>query len=355
MNRPILILTILCAATACKKDETPSSSGNGVAFANAQVLTGFAANVAHDNYAELAQRSAGLRDAINTFSTTQTEADLAICRQLWRETRTSWERSESLLFGPVATENIDPRIDTWPVNFTDLEAQLSSGNAFTPQYISALEDALKGFHPIEYLIFGLDGNKTAASFTAREREYVVALAADLANLTVALQTGWDPIASDNYSTILTTAGAGSTVYASERVAFEEIVNAMAGICDEVANAKMGEVLLMQDPTLEESPYSQNSITDFTNNIRGVENVYLGRYTTDGVGLENFVREHSLQLDNTIKTQIATAIAALGNITVPFGDAITQQPVQVQQAIDAINAVATTLNDQLLPLVQQHVQ
>ncbi len=39
---------------------------------------------------------------------------------------------------------------------------------------------------------------------------------------------------------------------------------------------------------------------------------------------------------------------------PFGQAIIDQPVQVQQAIDAINALAATLNDELLPLVQTHV-
>lgn len=356
MNKYLLPALIALSATACKKDSAEPSGGSGetAPFETHQVLHAFAENVAQDNYTELATKSDALRDAIVTFSGTSTDADLTACKQRWRDTRTSWERSEALLFGPVATENIDPRIDTWPVNFTDLEAQLSSGNAFTPEYITALEDALKGFHPIEYLLFGLNGDKTASEFTARQLEYLVALANDLANLTGSLRTSWEPATEGNYSTIFTEAGEGSAVYPTERAAYEEVVNAMAGICDEVANGKMGEVLLAQDPSLEESPFAKNSITDFTNNIRGVENVYLGRYTSDGTGLENFVREHSLQLDNTIKQQIAASITALNNITVPFGQAITEQHVQVQQAIDAINTLATTLNDELMPLVQQHV-
>ncbi|MBL7952585.1 MAG: hypothetical protein JNM62_12800 [Flavobacteriales bacterium] len=355
MQKILILAVVATTLIACKKESSePSGGGTQVAFENHQVLHAFAENVAQDNYTDLAAKSSALRDAIQTFNTSLSDADLANCRQQWRDTRTSWERSEALLFGPVATENIDPRIDTWPVNFTDLEAQLSSGNAFTPEYITALEDALKGFHPIEYLLFGLNGDKTADQFTAREREYIVALAEDLAELTGSLRTSWDPTGSGNYSAVFAQAGDGSAVYPTERAAYEEVVNAMAGICDEVANGKMGEVLLAQDASMEESPYSQNSITDFTNNIRGVENVYLGRYTADGTGMENFVREHSLQLDNTIKLQISASITALNNITVPFGQAITEQPVQVQQAIDAINALATTLNDELLPLVQQHV-
>lgn len=356
MNKTLLLAATSLALAACKKESAETTpAGSSATFQNEQVLHAFASNVAQDNYADLAIQSMALHNAIGTFSTSVSETDLANCRQLWRDTRTSWERSEALLFGPVATASIDPRIDTWPVNFTDLEAQLASGNTFDAAYITALEDALKGFHPIEYLLFGLDGNKSAAAFTARELEYLVALANDLANLTTTLHTSWDPATTDNYSTTFAQAGSGSTVYPTERAAFEEMVNAMAGICDEVANGKMGEVLLAQDPLLEESPFAKNSITDFTNNIRGVENVYLGRYTADGTGMEDFVREHALQLDNTIKAQLAAAIGALGNISVPFGQAISEQPVQVQQAIDAINALATTLNDQLMPLVQQHVQ
>lgn len=353
MKKTAAAFTALLFASACKKESgdpvTPSSG-----FSNVDVLNDFVSDVAQDNYNDLAQRSATLRDRIATFSASLSDADLALCKQQWRDTRLSWERSEALLFGPVATGNIDPRIDTWPVNFTDLEAQLAGPNAFTPGYVAGLEDALKGFHPIEYLLFGVNGNKASQQFTARELEYVNALANDLAGLTSTLSESWDPATPGNYSHAFTSAGNGSTEYPSQRAAFEELVHAMAAICDEVANGKMGEVLIAQDPLLEESPFAKNSITDFTNNIRGVENVYHGRYQEDGMGLEDFVRLHDLQLDGTIKQRIAAAIAALGTITVPFGQAIIEQPVQVHQAIDAINALSQTLDNDLLPLVQQQV-
>jgi hypothetical protein len=50
----------------------------------------------------------------------------------------------------------------------------------------------------------------------------------------------------------------------KRAVFEEIVNGMIGICDEVANGKMLDPFVAADPSLEESPYSQNSLTDFKN-------------------------------------------------------------------------------------------
>jgi putative iron-regulated protein len=358
MKRILWLAIVAAAFTACKKETDQAAPGgnSGAAYNDAALLNDFTLNVAQANYNDLAQRTTTLQQAVAAFTASGSEADLASCKQAWHDARHAWENSESMLFGPVSTGNIDPRIDTWPVNFVDLDAQLSSGNAFTPAYISGLEDALKGFHPIEYLLFGQDGNKTAAQFTDREREYLTALANDVAQLTATLANAWAPATSGNYSEVLRTAGEGSTVYGTRLAAFEELVNAMAGICDEVANTKMFEPFQAQDPSLEESPFANSSIADFTNNIRGIQNVYLGRYgSTDGVGLEDLVRQYNLQLDGQIKLQITAAIDALNAITVPFGEAITTQQVQVQQAMDAINVLAGTLNDQLLPLVQQHVQ
>ncbi|MBL0034971.1 MAG: peptidase M75 [Flavobacteriales bacterium] len=353
--RTSLLAPIACGAllfTACKKESTSPTGDTSTPVTTSQILQGFAANIADANYTDLADKTSTLKDLISTFNAAPTDADLDACRTAWRNARNAWEQSEACLFGPVSSDNIDPRIDTWPVNFTDLEAQLAGGSTFDAAYINGLEDALKGFHPIEYLLWGQNGTKTAAQFTPREHEYLLALSVNLKDLTAELHTTWDTEASGYHQTF-TTAGAGNVVYPTQRAAFEELVNAMAGICDEVANGKIGEPFTLQDPSLEESPYSGNSMTDFRNNMRGVENVYLGRYATDGAALEDLVREHDLQLDASVKQHIAAAKQALDNVTLPFGEAITSQPVQVQNAIDAINALAVVLEDELMPFVQLH--
>lgn len=353
-HAPLLTVTG-CALlfAACKKESVTPASDTDTPVTSTQILDGFAANIAEANYNDLAARTSDLMDLVTTFNAAPTDAGLDACRQAWRNARNSWEQSEACLFGPVASDNIDPRIDTWPVNFTDLEAQLAGSNAFDAAYINSLEDALKGFHPIEYLLWGQDGSKTAAQFTAREHEYLQALTVNLHDLTAQLSASWDPAVPTSYHHTFSNAGAGNVVYPTQQAAFEELVNAMAGICDEVANGKIGEPFILQDPGLEESPYSSNSMTDFRNNMRGVENVYLGRYASDGAALEDLVRTHDLQLDASVKQHIAAARQALDNVTLPFGEAITAQPVQVQNAIDAINALAVVLEDELLPFVQLH--
>lgn len=350
----ILIVLSLFAVVSCTKEpestDTPITQDETVT-----VLRDFSNVVARSVYNDLASRTEALESGVAIFVQTNSETDLITCKQNWRNAREAWEKSEAFLFGPVATENIDPRIDTWPVNFVDLEGELGGSQAFTTDYVNSLQDALKGFHPIEYLLFGEDGNKTAAEFTQREKEYLVALTANLKQLTGDLNHGWSADNANNYAQHVIAAGSGSEVYDTQLAAYEEIVNAMIGIAEEVAGGKMSEPFLAQDPNLEESPFANNSITDFTNNIKGIEAVYLARYTSDGKGLEDLVRTYNLQLDGEIKLRIASSSAALQNITVPFGDAITQQPVQVQAAIDAITDLKDLLESELLPLVQQHIE
>ena len=128
---------------------------------------------------------------------------------------------------------------------------------------------------------------------------------------------------------------------------------MAGICDEVANGKIKDPFDLQDPTQEESPFAKNSITDFTNNVQGVMDVYQGKFSSNGQGLEDLVRSYNLSLDNDIKTAHAAAIASLQAITVPFGQAIGTQQTQVQNAMIKINALKDVLETKLAPFVLQY--
>ncbi|HTJ52140.1 MAG TPA: imelysin family protein [Cyclobacteriaceae bacterium] len=354
--KKFLLFSISCLLiTACSNNDSTTSQVD--ATLNATILDDFSANLARPVYSDLASKTSTLYDEVLALSDGEaTDEELVACQTTWKAARSAYEQSEAFLFGPVATDDIDPSIDTWPVNFTDLDSQLNSENAFTEEYINELEDALKGFHPIEYLIFGLHGDKKAKDLTARDLEYLKALALNLKTLTADLNSSWDPSTSNNYHTIFTTAGEGSTVYTTQYAAFEELVKAMSGICEEVATGKIKDVYDSQDSTLEESPFSKNSIADFTSNIKGVQDVYLGKYTVDGKGLEDLVKNSNLQLDSDIKAKLSSAIASLNAITDPFGRAAAlTQRVQVQNAMTAISALQTELDENLLPFVQKHVK
>lgn len=349
MNKtlPLLLFVALLVLQSCRKPEIQD-----VAETNTDTLLhDFSTVVAQPTYNALQKDAAQLHQLSEDFVANPSDSKLEACRAMWKSARLNWELSEGFLFGPVATGNIDPRIDTWPINFTDLDSIIAGNETFTEAYINNLEDALKGFHPVEYLIFGINGAKTAAEFSAREKELLVALTLNLSTLTTELADSWSSSNSSSYHYEFITAGKSSSVYESKQAVFEELANAMIGICDEVAGGKIGEPFLLQDPSLEESPYSNNSLTDFLSNMQSVENVYAGKFQQKGTGLQDLVKEHNLQLDATISSQIEAAKQSLKAISLPFGQAILDEQVQVQNAIDAIETLKETLEDELIPFIQ----
>jgi len=354
MNKIILLFTSILSLglTSCNKKEKEKAEGEAN-FNNLkqEVLANLASNVIYATYSDLEQKSQSLFQVLSDFNNSNSEADLTACRNAWKEVRAAWEKSEGFLFGPVSIDNIDPRLDTWPIDFARIDSVISTNEVLTESYVNNLEESLKGFHPLEFILWGSQGNKSLAEFTPREKELMMALASNLKQLCSNVKNGWSPGASSSYHTHLTTAGTGSNVYATERAAYDEIIDAMIGICDEVANGKIAEPFNTQDAMLEESPFAKNSITDFVNNMKSVQNVYLGNYSTDGKGIEDVIKSKNLAMDGRVKSKINAAIQSLQNISIPFGEAIISQRTQVQNSINVINDLKSYLEDSVKPFMQ----
>jgi uncharacterized iron-regulated protein len=347
----VRLAPILLLALAACSDTTNPPPPDG--FDATQLLTDVSGDVIFPTYQDLELKAEALNAAVVVLGADVTDQNLEAAREAWRAARRPWEQSEGFLFGPVESEGIDPSIDSWPVNVADLDAVLASGDPLTKESIDALEGTLKGFHTIEYLIFGVGGTKTAAQLTARELEYLDAVTQSLVGAVGQLRTAWDP-AEGNFSGTLATAGqAGNSVYTSQSQALQEVVNGLIVICDEVGNGKISDPFDQQDRSLEESQFSNNSNADFADNIRSVRNVYLGEYTGhSGTGVQELVLEHDTALDATVLSQIDAAIAAIGNMTPTFGEAITSNPAAVEAARAAVGALRQTLESQVLPLTTQ---
>ncbi|MDQ3369809.1 MAG: peptidase M75 [Myxococcota bacterium] len=358
MRRPSFLLSLslpLCStllATACD-DGRGSTSG----FADRQVIIDYADQVVIPTYALLAERTVALDAALATLAQAPTTGSLAGARAAWIAMRVPWEQSETFLFGPVSAQGWDPAMDSWPLNRTDLDAVLGSADALTQAYIRNLPETQKGFHTIEYLLWGTASNKQPGAFTARELEYLGGLSDELVlitrDLAASWTTGFDGLPA--YREVLVTAGEGSTAYPSLGAAAQELLGGMSAICDEVANGKIADPYDARDPNLVESQFSFNSIVDFQDNLRGVGNVYLGGVTlagTAGRGLTVHVASLDPALDARVRSELETAVAAIGAIPAPFRTAI-QEPANdatIEAAQAAIRTLQATIDGDLSTLV-----
>ena len=353
MNRKFIAI-LFCGIiifSACNKAPQTTPQTEDFTALEQTVLTDFTNNNALSSYLTLSIKATALNTALQNLDASTTDANLAIARQAWKDMRTVWEQSEAFLFGPVEDNDYDPNMDTWPTDYVQMDSLLASDNPLQVSDIQALTLSLRGFHPIEYIIFGDHGSRTAAELTERQKIYMMSLSEDLNNTCNDLYLSWSS-APVNFAQEVINAGNGSTRYAKRQEVFMAIVGALAGICEEVGEGKMKEPFDAKDPQLVESPYSGNSTTDFKNNIIGIQNVYMG--LNGGKGLKDLVAAKNKSLDNTIQSQISAAISSFDNITVPYEEAIINQRTQIQQTMSALSTLKETLEGDLQTFVQQNI-
>ncbi|MBC7412657.1 MAG: hypothetical protein H7331_09420 [Bacteroidia bacterium] len=351
----LVVLATVVTFTACrkKKEEViPAVTPATAETLSQEVIVSFASTIALPQYNDMSVGAINLVNAVANLNATTTQANLVIAQQEWKNLRSTWEQSEAFLFGPVADENLDPNVDDWPVNKNDFDSVLVSTAPLNDSTVANYQTSLKGFHALEYILFDANQSKQASNITPREKQYMTAIANDLKKNCTKMYTGWAQNSGNYYHTFTTT----NSVYTNKLQTLVTIVDAMASICGEVGEGKIKSVYEGQDASQEESQFSNNSFTDFRNNIIGVRNVYLGVYkANDSRGLEDIVRQYNLSLDGKIKQQMETAINSFNGFTKPFGQAIFTEATQINTTIAAINALKITLETELKPLLQANIK
>lgn len=363
---PLAILSVVLLTAGCRKPETntnltsdiPPVSTQGGTATEENVLRDFADVLVNPNYRDIQSGALQLQQAVASLSATPTDANLTAAQNAWRQTRAPWENCESYLFGPVEDRSYDPTMDTWPLDRTQLDSLLASSNNLTLTDIDALPESLKGFHATEYVLFGLGGQQRAANITARQMTYVTSLTQSIYNTTTDLRNSWDTTQSNNYTAELKKAGSGSTAFPTRKAAFQTMVATMAGICDEVGTGKMQEPLGQNgqaDSTLDESSFSHNSTTDFTNNIKGIKNAYFCTYNgTTGHSLHELVAASNKNLDNRITNAIYDAVGSFNTISSDYEVAIYTQRTQIMAIQAKLATLQTLLEDDLDNWVIQNI-
>lgn len=366
----------LTSCTQAKNDSTPDTNVTKTtdgATTEDKAIQNLAKNIILPAYQGLSDSAAALHDQVLVLEKNKTQANLNKAQDLWKQTRVYWESTESFLFGPVESLSIDPMIDTWPLNITDLQSILDQGSPITAQVIRTSGANLKGFHTVEFLLFGngkATNTKDINVLTDREIEYLKAtteiLAEDTLRLTTAWTTQYDPdvAGTPSYiSLILNPNPDSNPVYNSKQAVIMEFLNGMAGIADEVANGKIAEPLgasaAEADPGAEESPFSWNSITDFSNNIRSIQMMYTGTSMNGlpGVGIKHLLKEKDPVLAEEVEAQIELSIKKIQDIAGPegtsFGKAILEDSkrVRVSAAQNEVNKLFAMFSQKVLPLMK----
>lgn len=358
----LILLLALPLFTACEDKETTDIDPNTADYT--ALLTNYANTTIIPTYADMKDNAIVLFNDVTAFQNSGEQADLDAACESWKKTRAPWERSEAFLFGPASYNNLDPQLDSWPLDQAQLMQILEGSQELSADYVrEGLGPVLRGFHASEYLLFRDGEKRTVATITAREIDYLLAVVEVLQEDCITLWGLWAGVESGSYEAdvldgigievgtpyideFLNAGNAGSR-YVAQRDAVDEIIQGIIGIADEVANAKLAEPYTTKDVYVVESWHSWNSLTDFKNNILSIQNAYTSSYngTTADSSLSDLVASKDEALDTEVKAKIEAALTALGKIQEPYRNSLNDE-VNIPAAMDAISAVMTIFDEEV---------
>lgn len=320
------------------------------------VLKNLVNDVIIPTYTSLADDVEDLEKTLNGLTVnTITQAQINKACEDFKAARKNWEQSEAFLMGAASDFDVDPTIDSWPLNRTLLLNYFNNG--MSPEM---LEDAtILGFHALEFILFrdgqprkvaefqGTDTYKNFEKITgAQELKYAQTICTLLKQRCFQLQVAWEGKTAKNASRVAVVEAAGLDIttengltygenligagensksnFTSLKAAIAQVLSddegSCVGIANEVGTAKIANPFSAGDVSYVESPYSYNSITDFQDNIRSIRNVWYG--STNGsaanISFNAFFNNVNQSTVNTSVTgAFNNAITAIGAMPAPF--------------------------------------
>ena len=306
-----------------------------------KVAKNYVQEVVYPTYQALASNARTLYSAAQTLyksaeAGTMTQNEINAACEAFKNTRQEWERSETFLFGSATDNELDPHIDSWPLDRDELERALTNENLiagfksenpakFVSEHNTEFQSVL-GFHGMEFVLFRNGAHRTVEALKANDTDegvtsvkgidelaFLQAVAADVRNITALLEFTWMGSAASNETKAILS-GEGSYVFSKLRynglasngtMCFGQFllspssntgyqswqgtmnqifVGGCSNICAEVADQKLGQayrVATGQGSTTDdskdyiESPYSHRSFIDYQDNIYSIKNSLYG--------------------------------------------------------------------------------
>lgn len=308
------------------------------------------ATLVHANYEDVLTTARTMQDAIRAFTAAPSADTQAAARKAWLVARDFYGQTEAFRFygGPIDNDNgPEGRINAWPMDESYVDSVNGKKTAglvnnrkvsITKKSLSGLnerggeENIATGWHAIEFMLWGQDlsesgpGNRSFEDFVdgkapnaGRRRQYLTVVTELLLDDLSSLVKAWAPGQKANYRARFEKGGNESL-----RKMFVSLGSLSRG---ELAGERLEVALASQDQEDEHSCFSDNTHRDAVTNAKGIENVWLGRFTrvdgslVQGPSLRDLVAAKDAALADKTTQQISGSVKAAEAIPAPFDRAI----------------------------------
>ncbi|WP_339846329.1 imelysin family protein [uncultured Halopseudomonas sp.] len=338
-------------------------AGISSASVDPQAVAAHYADLAYANYKDALVTARELSTATDALVAEPTEENLKAAKQAWLEARVAYQQSEVFRFGNVVVDDWEGQLNAWPLDegMIDYVAadgyQYEMGNegataniianqeiniggetvdvsVLTPEILANLNEAggseanvATGYHAIEFLLWGQDlngfeqgaGNRPVTDYAKgedctngncdRRGEYLNAVTDLLVNDLEWMVAQWAPDESGNHRQDL--------LALQPQEVFQKMLFGMGSLSlGELAGERMKVALEANSYEDEHDCFSDNTHNSHFYNAKGVQNVYLGTYSTtdgktvSGPSLSDLMKERNQALDQELRADLDQTMAAL---------------------------------------------
>ena len=288
MRKYQILLVLFLGITisfSCEKN-TVTDPTQTAGFDRKAMLRNFADSLILPAFSNLETETAKLEQAVAVFVQTPTESTLIAAQNTWEQAFSVWMVANAYNFGPAGEDGIRKglieEIGTFPVSEAKIEANIEKSvitfNDFNRDN--------RGLLAIEYLLFDLKGNQEALKKlqNANRKAYLRALSSDIKGKVSTVVKDWSIYKSEFLSKVGTDVGSSTSQIYNEFVrSYESIKNFKIGL---PLGLRAGQT--QAEPNKVEAYYSGKSLKFVKLHLANIENIWLGKGITDGIGFKEYL-------------------------------------------------------------------
>lgn len=352
--RAALLLAVMSTAT-CSTER----------FDRGALLQSFA-RCAVQTHGQFQTQADGLAAATMAWSAAPTDETRAAARTAWESAIDVWQQAEMLRFGPSADLDtlgglgMRATIYAWPdVNRCLIEQQLTA-RTYEGAGFASLSTNARGLATLEYLLFytGADnacpadhainamGTWAAIApdeLTRRRAAYAHAVAVDVAARARALNAAWEPA---GFRAQLETAGTGSTLFATQQVAFSTVAEATSYVDTDMKDLRLGVPLGLPGTTARpealESQWADRGRQHLRSNLTGLRTLLQGCAAGNNQGFDDMLEAAgAAPLATQMRADLDAIDAAINALP---GESLSRALVTDRAAVLRVHAAVKALTD-----------
>lgn len=349
----VVLAALFVAACSSSDDSTDTNEGgNGTAFDRAAMLSNVADNIIIPSYEALNTELEALVTAKNNFNAIPNQTNLEALRTAWLTAYKAWQHVEAFNIGLAEQTLYYFQMNTYPVNTTDVENNVSSGSYDLTHPNN--NDAV-GFPALDYMLYGLDLSDTAIiakydtnADSSKYKTYLSDLVNQMKTLTQSVLSDWTTTYRDTFvASTANTATSATNKFVNDFIFYYE-----KGLRANKIGIPAGNFSSTSLPDRVEAFYNKEVSRELAlEGLQAVQNIFNGTHFGGSSNGESF-RTYLISLDRSdlatqIINQFNTARGKIQELNTNFVTQINTDNTKMTEAYDALQAAVVLLKVDML--------